>query len=138
MTRDIIQLRLTSIHVGSDNEIANLDVQVFANDAWNVLDLNIETPGFLIFVYSAFICQHMYLRTNAAELGLELDSITGQFEMMTTEDWYIQDMHASFQVKLRSGQAMANEIRHIVERMKNCPVSRNLKDVAKHTELQII
>ncbi len=136
MTQRIFELRLSSLHETPENTMTKLAVQVLVDGEWEPLDLNLETRGFLIFVYSVFICQHMYLHSNATELGLVLDTVTGRFNLITSEDWFVDEIHASFDVALRLRQATANDVAYIVDRMKNCPVSRNLKDTAKHTQLQ--
>jgi hypothetical protein len=138
MTPWTFELRLSSSHQTPDNTLKELEVEVFADGEWGPLDLNLETRGFLIFVYSVFICQHMYLHSNATERGLALDTVTGRFKLTTSEDWFVHEIHASFDVALRAGQATADDVAYIVDRMKNCPVSRNLTDAAKHTQLQFV
>jgi hypothetical protein len=138
MTQRTFELRLSSLHESPDKAIKTLDVEVLADGEWESFDLNISSRGFLIFVYSVFICQHMHLHSNAAELGLALDTVTGRYKMTTSEDWIIHDIHASFDAVLRSGSATADDVAYIVDRMKNCPVSRNLKETAKDTQLQFV
>ncbi len=138
MTQRTFELRLSSLHDIPENTLKKLEVQVLADGEWEPLDLNLETRGFLIFVYSVFICQHMYLHSNATELGMALDTVTGRFKLTTSEDWFVHEIHASFDVALHSGQATADDVAYIVERMKNCPVSRNLTNTAKHTQLQFV
>jgi len=134
----VFELRLSSTLEGPENEPTELQVEVLHDGEWEPLDLNVKTRGFLIFVYSAFICQHMYLRVNAAERGLLLDSVDGQYKMVASDDWFIQEIHAHFQATLRSGQANDDDVEFIVERMKLCPVSRNLKENITDTRLTFV
>ncbi|MDH3281925.1 MAG: hypothetical protein OEQ18_12480 [Gammaproteobacteria bacterium] len=138
MEQRVFELRLSSTLAGPENEPAYLHVEVLHDGTWEPLHLNVKTRGFLIFVNAAFICQHMYLRVNAAERGLLLDAVDGEFTMITSEDWLIRDIHASFQATLRSGHATEADIAFIVERMKACPVSRNLKEPPTDTRLNFI
>ncbi len=138
MTQRTFELGLASLYGSPENTLKKLEVQVFADGKWEPLNLKLKTRGFLIFVYSVFICQHMYLHSNATELGLALDTVTGRFNLTTSQDWFVDEIHASFDVALRSGRATADDVAYIVERMKNCPVSRNLKDAAKDTKLQFV
>jgi hypothetical protein len=138
MTERTFELRLSSTHEAPDNGLKALQVEVLTEGGWEALDLNLNTRGFLIFVYSVFICQHMYLHSNATELGLALDTVHGKFRLTTSEDWFVREIDASFDVGLRSGRATGDQVAFIIDRMKNCPVSRNLKETAKHTQLQFV
>lgn len=135
MTQRTFELRLSSVHEPPENKLKKLEVDVLVDGEWKPLDLNLNTRGFLIFVYSVFICQHMYLHSNATELGLVLNTVTGRFRMTTSEDWIVHEIQASFDVALSSGQATADNVAYIVERTRNCPVSRNLKDAVKDTQV---
>ncbi len=138
MTQRTFELRLSSIHETHENTLIKLDVEVLADGVWETLDLTLKTRGFLIFVYSVFICQHMYLHSNATEFGLAIDRVTGRCKLTTSEDWFVHEIHTSFDVALRSGTVATDDVACIVERMKNCPVSRNLKDTVKHTQVQFV
>lgn len=138
MTERTFELRVSSIHEAPDNAPTALQVDVLTDGGWEPLDLNLKTRGFLLFVCSVFICQHMYLHSNAAELGLALDSVRGRLKLITSEDWFVRELDASFDVALRSGRATGDQVAYIIDHMKNCPVFGNLKDTVKHTQLQFV
>ena len=120
------------------NAIADLKVEVLAGDGWEIFELNDQSPGFLMFVYTIFNCQHMYMRVNCAERGLVLDSATGTVNVVTDEDWVIQTLHVQFDARLESGTPDADDVDYIMERMEHCPVSGNLNAIPDSlTELHL-
>lgn len=130
--------RLNSTYADPGNILATLHVEHRVDQIWQPFQLDVQTRGFLIFVYSCFICQHTYLRVNATEQGLDLAFISGSFKMTTSHDWYILAINAEFDVYLSAGNAGHGQVHYLVERMKGCPVSRNLgQDVEKCTNLTI-
>ena len=126
MSKHIFNLRLSAAYESSDNKLASLDVQVLGDDGWVPLDLNTMTPGFLIYVYSMFTCQHLYLRTNAAERDLTLATARGEILVEASEDWFLEKVDVKFKLELAAGEADAAAIDYIISRMKQCPVSKNL------------
>ena len=74
-------------------------------------------------------CQHQSLRTNAAERGLVLDSARGSITIGTRNGWELHTLHVRFEVRLKSGHPSSDDVHYIVDRMEQCPVSINLKDV---------
>ncbi len=131
----VFELRLSSKHDGPDNAVTDLNVELLTAEGWEPFELNVHTLGFLIFVYSAFSCQHLYLYKNAAERSLALASLAGSIRLTAGEDWMVHDIEVGFTGTLCAGEATADDIAFIIERMKNCPVSRNLTQAAKHTEV---
>ena len=129
MSARSFQMRLSCRYTEPENASTDLEVEVLADGQWQNFDLNCETAGFLVFVYAILSCQHLYLRTNAAERGLLLGSARGAIELVASEDWDVQKLHIGFDVKLQSGRPSGDDVNYIVERMKQCPVSRNLKAV---------
>jgi hypothetical protein len=129
MSERNFHMRLSCRYEGSENDIVDLKVQVFEEGEWQDFELNVNTAGFLVFVYAVFACQHLYLRTNAAERRLRIDSATGSIHMMSTEDWDLKRLQVSFDVKLGSGRAAKEDVDYIIGRMKQCPVSRNIRDI---------
>jgi hypothetical protein len=123
------RLRLSCRYEDPDNSIADLKVEVLASERWEALDLGLRTPGFLMLVYTILTCQHTYLRTNCAEKGIGLHSASGSVDLVADEDWFIQKLHIHFDARLRSGSPTRQEVDYIVERMMQCPVSKNLKTV---------
>lgn len=126
MTRHIFNLRLSATYESSENNVATLEVQALSEDGWEPLDLNITTPGFLVYVYSLFTCQHLFLRTNSTERDLVLASSRGEILVETSEDWHLENVDVKFDVNLVSGDAKEDNIDYIISRMKQCPVSKNL------------
>lgn len=130
MSNHRFQLRLSCQYQDPDNSIAGLEVEVLTADGWQVLDLNTGSPGFLLFVYTVFHCQHTYMRVNCAERGLSLASASGTIEVVASAEWVVQTLHIDFSGHLKSGEPSATDIDDIVDRMRHCPVSMNLKPVA--------
>ena len=105
-------------------------MQNFEKGAWADFELGFGQSGFLMFVYAILNCQHLYMRTNAAERNLLLDTAQGSIEVVADQDWVVQKLHVRFQGRLQSGTPAPGDVDYIVERMQHCPVSINLKDVA--------
>ena len=72
------EMRMQCQYSGSSNEIVNLSVDHKIDDQWEKFDLGITSAGFEVFVYAIFTCQHMYMRVNCAELGLQLGADRGR------------------------------------------------------------
>lgn len=123
------RVRLSCRYEDPDNSVAALGVEVLADGAWEALDVNTQTPGFLLFVYTILSCQHRYLRTNCAEKGFGLESARGSIDLLASEDWFVQSMHIRFDLRLRSGTPTREDMDYIVGRMEQCPVSKNLKPI---------
>ncbi len=136
MSKHTFSLRMAATYRPPENEIATLDVDVQIDDEWTALELGATTPGFLIFVYSIFTCQHTYLRTNGAERNLNYGSSQGSIWLEASEDWLLEKIDLRFDVKLAAGDADEDDVAYIVSRMKQCPVSRNLpSDIEAHTRV---
>ena len=126
MNKHVFNLRMSTTYAPKDNEINSLETQLFENNAWTTFDLNSKTPGFLIYVYSIFTCQHLFLRTNASECNLVFNSSRGEILVEASEDWHLEKVDVRFVVNLVSGHASHESIEYIISRMKQCPVSKNL------------
>jgi uncharacterized OsmC-like protein len=126
MSKHIFNLRMAVDYGPTENEIASLQVDVLNENEWETLELNTTTPGFLIFVYSIFTCQHMFLRTNATERKLAFKSSRAELLVETSEDWLLEKVYVKFIVKLSAGEANDDDTDYIVSRMQHCPVSKNL------------
>lgn len=122
-------MRLNCTYKGNTNTIENLDVEHKVDEKWQTLDLNIASPGFEVFVYAMFACQHTYFRTNCTECGLVLNSATGNILVGADNDWNMELLLVHFSGLLGSGQASQDDIDYIVSRMKQCPVSLNIKNI---------
>ena len=123
------KMRLKCRYIDPANNIDQLQVENFSNNAWQALDLNIQSPGFDIFTYALFTCQHMYFRLNAAERNLILASSEGLITIGTDNHRVIQSLSVDFTGTLKSGTATDDTIDYIKERMLLCPVSINLKSI---------
>jgi len=126
MSKHIFNLRMAVGYGPTENEITSLEVDVLNDNEWETLDLNTTTPGFLIYVYSIFTCQHMFLRTNATERKLAFKSSRAELLVETSEDWLLEKVYVKFIVKLSAGEANDDDTDYIVSRMQHCPVSKNL------------
>ena len=126
MNERVFRMQMSCEYQEPDNTVARLQLKVFQDREWKAFDLNAGSPGFLVFVYAVFSCQQMHLRLGCVDRGLHLDSASGEIEMVTTEDWMITNLRVAFSAQLKTGEADAKDVETIVQRMKNCPVSRNL------------
>ncbi len=122
-------MRMQCSYEGDANAIASLVVEHEVEGQWQPLELGLTTPGFDIFVYAVFTCQHLYFRVNCAERGLVLNSAEGSIVIGAGADWNMETLQVHFSGRLGSGQASQDDIDSIVARMKQCPVSRNLVEV---------
>ena len=129
MSERTFNMRLKSTYEGTTNTIASLAVEHRVKEEWQPLDLGITSPGFDIFVYALFACQHLYFRTNCAERKLVLDSAEGNIIIGVSRDWNMETLQVHFSGQLGSGQASPDDIDYIIERMQQCPVSRNIREV---------
>ena len=132
-------LRLSCTYQTDKNEIDQLQVEVLKDDAWEALELNIRSPGFLLFINGLFTCQHLYMRKNCAERGLILRAGKGELQIDTDEVWEVTRADASFDVELQSGVPSEDDLAYILERMKHCPVSSNiLERIPLHNAVNFI
>ncbi len=139
MSKHIFNLRMIATYTPPENDIATLNVEVLADDAWTALDLDSRTPGFLIYVYSIFTCQHMFLRTNGTERKLLYNDSQGSILVETSEDWLLEKVDVRFDVTLSRGDPDNDDIDYIVSRMKQCPVSKNLpQNIEIHTSVDFL
>lgn len=129
MSERSFNMRLKCRYQGEDNEIIGLEVEHKVEDEWLPLDLDLVTPGFDIFVYAIFTCQHRFFRVVCAERKLLLNSAEGDIAIGADQDWHMESLQVNFSGELRSGQSSADDIEAIVSRMQQCPVSKNLAAV---------
>ena len=124
------EMRMKCSYTGSGNDLASLSVEHSVNGEWENFDLQITSPGFEIFVYAIFTCQHMYMRVNSAERGLQLASSEGKISVGADENWNLDTLIVKFSVTAASGTANQDDIDYIISRMKLCPVSKNIREVS--------
>jgi hypothetical protein len=137
MSKHYFQLRLTGSYQGSENKLHHLHVEHVVNGEWQPLALSERSPGFLIYAYSIFTCQHLFMRNNCAERGIELESVSGEMLLVADEEWCLQQLRISFAAKASKGSPTDDDRRYVLSRMKQCPVSRNLPQIAdSETRLQ--
>jgi len=121
-------LRLKASYQSEKNTLEGLQVEILNDGQWEAVDLGIRSPGFFIYINALFSCQHLYMRTNAAERNLILVSAEGELQLNASQHWVIEDISVSFTAKLKSGTPSADDLAYIRERMHHCPVSSNLPD----------
>jgi hypothetical protein len=129
MSERNFHLRMQVAYQQPDNAIASLKVQKHLDGEWQDFVLNTLSPGFEIFVYSMFTCQHTYFRLNAAEKGLVLGSAEGEIRLGTDEQWQIDLVRVDFHASVAQGEPTREISDYIVERMQQCPVSKNTREV---------
>lgn len=137
MNERVFRMQVSCDYQEPDNLVARLQVKVFEDEEWQAFDLNTGSPGFLVFVYAVLSCQQMHMRLGCAGRGLNLDSASGEIEVVTTEDWVITRLQVDFSARLKAGTASAEDLATIIQRMKNCPVSRNLV-FSPHSETTLV
>ena len=128
--RHLFRMQLSCTYKEDDNQIDSLDVKHLVEEEWQEFDLDTVTPGFLVFTYAIFTCQHMFMRINAAERGVVLASSTGSILVDAEPEWHIERLHVGFEARLKSGSATQEDIAYITGRMQQCPVSKNLVPIA--------
>ena len=129
MSERNFNMRLKSTYEGDTNTIASLEVEHRVKGEWQPLDLGIASPGFDIFVYAIFACQHRFFRVNCAERKLVLNSAEGSIVIGADKSWNMEILKVHFSGQLGSGQVSPGDIDYIVSRMQQCPVSLNIREV---------
>lgn len=129
MSEREFNMRLNCAYEGDNNTVRRLEVEHKVNGEWKPLELGLASPGFDIFVYSMLTCQHMYFRVNCAERGLALNSAKGSIFIGTGNDWKIETLQVDFSGELGGSHASREDIEFIVSRMKQCPVSCNIREI---------
>ena len=130
MSERNFSMRMHCTYEGDTNAVASLDVEHIVEGQWQPLELVLTAPGFDIFVYAVFTCQHQYFRVNCAERGLVLNRAEGSIAIGAGADWNMETLQVQFSGRLGRGQASQDDINYIVARMQQCPVSHNLRAVA--------
>jgi len=129
MSARTFHMRMQCRYEGSDNSVSGLAVEQRVEGQWQPLDLGLRSPGFDIFVYAVFTCQHMYFRVNCAERGLQLAESEGSIDIQAADNWSIESLNVKFSGRVANGTPGADDIDYIAARMRQCPVSRNLRDL---------
>jgi hypothetical protein len=134
MSPRTFQFRLRSSHAAPDHATESLVVEFLAESGeWQPQTPSLTTPGFRLYLLSLLLCQHHYLVANAQERGIPLRQMEGTFKVVTSADWILEQVTGDFLLQLdprasieERARADAEAIAYIKERMKLCPVSRNL------------
>lgn len=119
-------LRLDARYGDAKNTIDDLRVEILHDGQWEAQQLDIQSPGFLLFINGLFSCQHLYVRTNCAERDIVLESLRGTLDIVTDDTWHIEKGTVQFTAVVKSGVVTEDAKAYIIERMHHCPVSSNL------------
>jgi hypothetical protein len=136
MSERTFQFRLRSSHPAPDRATQDLVVEFLTDSgAWEPQQLSLTMPGFRIYLISLLLCQHFYLVANAREKAIPLLQVEAGFVVTTSSDWIVASVEGDFRIRLDAaaseqerGLADADAITYMQERMKLCPISRNLPD----------
>jgi hypothetical protein len=144
MSTRSFRFRLHSSHPAPGRATTGLEVE-FLNEAgvWESQQLSFATPGFRIYLISLLLCQHFYLVANAREKRIPLEQVEADFVVTTSGDWIFEAVEGDFRIRLDPDAAPgerdladAEAIAYMRERMKLCPISRNLPEgVRKRIDL---
>ena len=130
MSERTFRFRLRSSHRPPERSTTDLVVEFLSDSGlWEPQQLSFSMPGFRIYLISLLLCQHFYLVANAREKGIALQQVQADFKVTTSTDWIIEHVDGDFRIRLDQ-DASANEeaITYMQERMKLCPISKNLPD----------
>ncbi|MDH3219735.1 MAG: hypothetical protein OEO19_09400 [Gammaproteobacteria bacterium] len=128
MAEHRFSLRASFNYRGEENKLARLEVELLTDEGWIPLKLGVKSPGFLLFVYSFFICQHTYFHANSTERGLQLERADETMELRADGDWKLKRVKITIDAVLREGSADRESIAYIRRRMRHCPVSINIME----------
>ena len=144
MSERNFQFRLRSSHPAPDRATQDLVVEFLGDSgAWEPQLLSLTMPGFRIYLISLLLCQHHYLVANAREKAILLQQVEADFIVTTSADWIVASVTGDFRIRLdgaaseqERSHADGDAIAYLKERMKLCPISRNLPEsVGKRIEL---
>jgi hypothetical protein len=130
------QFRLRSSHPAPDRATNNLVVEFLSDSGlWEPQQLSLSMPGFRLYLISLLLCQHFYLVANAREKHIPLQQVEADFVVTTSSDWIVSAVEGDFRIRLDARAsddarqlADADAIAFMQERMKLCPISRNLPE----------
>ena len=146
MSHRTFQFRLRSSHPAPERATTDLVVELLSDSGlWEPQHLSFSTPGFRLYLISLLLCQHHYLVANAREREIPLQQVEADVVVTTSSDWIVAAVEGDFRVQLDTHsrpeerqRADANAIAYLQERMKLCPISRNLPEtVQKQVRLQV-
>jgi hypothetical protein len=138
MSARTFRFRLRSSHRPPERNTTDLVVEFLSDSGlWEPQQLSLTMPGFRIYLISLLLCQHFYLVANAREKAIPLQEVQADFNVTTSSDWIIASVEGNFGIRLDPGSTPSEDaIAYMQERMKLCPISRNLPEgVAKSISL---
>jgi hypothetical protein len=139
MAERSFRFRLRSSHPAPDCDTADLAVDFLGDSGvWELQRLSLTMPGFRLYLISLLLCQHFYLVANAREKGIPLRDVEADFTVTTSGDWILASAEGDFRIRLDAAAsereralADADAIAYMRERMKLCPISRNLPETVR-------
>lgn len=133
MANPRFQIWLEARYKGESNGVTRLALFQNREGGWQPFSLNESSPGFTLMCYSILAGQHECLRAAAADHGLVMSSASGEIVVRAGLDWRLRATRIVFDVELAAGNPDPGVVADISNRLKRCPVARNLPiDVETH------
>ena len=135
MSQRTFHFRLRSSHRAPERSTTDLVVEFLTESGlWEPQQLSLTMPGFRIYLISLLLCQHFYLVANAREKAIPLLEVQADFSVSTSSDWIIASVEGDFRIRLDHDTSASSEaIAYMQERMKLCPISKNLPESVSKT-----
>lgn len=137
MDERLFHLRSRAVHDEESNDLVRLELEFEFDGEWQPVEMAAEMPPFRAFVCANLMCQHAYLRMNASERDIDLREARGEL-WMKSADWFVTEVTARFELFVEGEYPSTDDLAFISERMRDCPISRNLTGAVKATTLQVI
>jgi hypothetical protein len=141
MTNRTFRFRLRSSHRAPERASQDLVVEFLSDSGlWEPQQLSLSMPGFRIYLISLLLCQHFYLVANAREKCIPLQEVQADFNVTTSSEWIIASVEGAFRIRLDPAAGSAEQplasaevMAFMEERMKLCPISKNLPESVSKT-----
>lgn len=141
MNNRTFRFRLRSSHRPPEHGTTDLVVEFLSDSGlWEPHQLSFSMPGFRIYLISLLLCQHFYLVANAREKAIPLQEVQADFNVTTSSEWIIASVEGEFRIRLDPAadpgeQPLANAevMAFMEERMRLCPISKNLPESVSKT-----
>jgi hypothetical protein len=130
MSQRTFRFKLRSSHCPPERGTRDLVVEFLSDSGlWEPQQLSFTLPGFRIDLISLLLCQHVYLVANAHEKGIALQEVQADFNVTTSSEWIIEHVQGDFRIRIERNTNASNEVMaYMQERMKLCPISKNLPE----------
>ena len=130
MSQRTFRFKLRSSHCPLERGTRDLVVEFLSDSGlWEPQQLSFTMPGFRIYLISLLLCQHVYLVANAHEKGIALQEVQADFNVTTSSEWIIEHVQGDFRIRIERNTNASNEVMaYMQERMKLCPISKNLPE----------